>query len=132
MKHPIQGVTKSIVVAFFVIFPFLSHASVISPDIKEKVSINVSNMPMLQFFTEVENRSDYSFFYSDTVLKNVPNVSINVQDMAIDQLLREVFKGTNLIFELVGNKIAIKMARTDANVSGGGECYTAVFGISRK
>ena len=126
MKHPIQGVTKSIVVAFFVIFPFLSHASVISPDIKEKVSINVSNMPMLQFFTEVENRSDYSFFYSDTVLKNVPNVSINVQDMAIDQLLREVFKGTNLIFELVGNKIAIKMARTDANASGGGMLYSSL------
>ena len=76
-------------------------------------------MPMQQFFTEIENRSSYTFFYSNTVLKGVPDVSVSVQDMAIDQLLHQVFKGTNLVFEEVGNKIAIKMTRTATNVSGG-------------
>ena len=119
MNNSIKRVIKTISVAFFISLSWMSHATDIAPDIKDKVSISVNDMPMPQFFAEVENMSNYSFFYSDTVLKGIPNVSISVQDMLIDQLLREVFKGTNLVFEVIGNKIAIKMTRTTTNVRGG-------------
>ena len=122
MNNSIKRVIKTISVAFFISLSWMSHATDIAPDIKDKVSISVNDMPMPQFFAEVENMSNYSFFYSDTVLKGIPNVSISVQDMLIDQLLREVFKGTNLVFEVIGNKIAIKMTRTTTNVRGGGQC----------
>ena len=119
MKNSNLGVIKAILVSVFAIVASLSSVSAITPDLKEKISITVKNMPMQQFFTEIENRSSYSFFYSDSVLKDIPNVSVSVQDMAIDQLLHQVFKGTNLVFEEVGNKIAIKMSRAATNVSGG-------------
>lgn len=122
MKNSNLGVIKAILVSVFAIVTSLSPVSAITPDLKEKISITVKNMPMQQFFTEIENRSSYTFFYSNTVLKGVPDVSVSVQDMAIDQLLHQVFKGTNLVFEEVGNKIAIKMTRTATNVSGGGQC----------
>ena len=124
MKKSNPGVIKAILVSVFAIVASLSSVSAITPDLKEKISITVKNMPMQQFFTEIENRSSYSFFYSDSVLKDIQNVSVSVQDMTIDQLLHQVFKGTNLVFEEVGNKIAIKMSRTAANVSGGGNAVT--------
>ena len=124
MKNSNLGVIKAILVSVFAIVTFLSPASAITPDLKEKISITVKNMPMQQFFAEIENRSSYTFFYSNTVLKGVPDVSVSVQDMAIDQLLHQVFKGTNLVFEEVGNKIAIKMSRAATNISGGGNSVT--------
>ena len=124
MKNSNLGVIKAILVSVFAIVTSLSPVLAITPDLKEKISITVKNMSMQQFFAEIENRSSYTFFYSNTVLKGVPDVSVSVQDMAIDQLLHQVFKGTNLVFEEVGNKIAIKMSRAATNISGGGKTVT--------
>lgn len=120
MINSIQRVLKVVVVAAIAIATTLSSVSAATPDIKEKVSITAKDMPMRQFFAEVEKQSNYSFFYSDTVLNGTPNVTVSAKDMPIEQLLHKVFNGTNLTFEVVGSKIAIKVARPVAKIEGGG------------
>ena len=116
MINSTQRVLKAVLVATFAIAAFLSPVSAATPDIKEKVSITAKDMPMRQFFAEIEKQSNYSFFYSNTVLNGTPNVSISVKEMPIEQLLNKVFNGTNLTFEVIGNKIAIKVVRSVAKV----------------
>lgn len=115
-----QRVLKAVLVAILAIASFCPQVSAATPDIKEKVTIAVKNVPMQQFFAEVEKQSNYSFFYSNTVLNGTPNVSISVKDMPIEQLLHKVFNGSNLTFEVIGNKIAIKVVRSVAKNEGGG------------
>ena len=115
-----QRVLKAVLVAILAIASFCPQVSAATPDIKEKVTIAVKNVPMQQFFAEVEKQSNYSFFYSNTVLNGTPNVSISVKDMPIEQLLHKVFNGRNLTFEVVGNKIAIKVVRSVSKNEGGG------------
>ena len=119
MINSIQRVLKVVVVAAIAIATTLSSVSAATPDIKEKVSISAKDMPIRQFFAEVEKQSNYSFFYSDTVLNGTPNVTVSAKDMPIEQLLHKVFNGTNLTFEVIGSKIAIKVARSVAKIEGG-------------
>ena len=80
-----QRVLKAVLVAILAIASFCPQVSAATPDIKEKVTIAVKNVPMQQFFAEVEKQSNYSFFYSNTVLNGTPNVSISVKDMPIER-----------------------------------------------
>ena len=80
-----QRVLKAVLVAILAIASFCPQVSAATPDIKEKVTIEVKNVPMQQFFAEVEKQSNYSFFYSNAVLNGTPNVSISVKDMPIER-----------------------------------------------
>ncbi len=115
-----QRVLKAVLVAIFAIASFCPQVSAAAPDINEKVTIAVKNVSMQQFFAEIEKHSNYTFFYSNTVLNGAPNVSVSVKEMPIEQLLHKAFNGTNLTFEVIGNKIAIKVVRSVAKTEGGG------------
>ena len=120
MINSTQRVLKAVLVALFAIATSISSVSAAVPEINEKVTIAVKNVPMQQFFAEVEKQSNYTFFYSNTVLNGTPNVSISAKGMPIEQLLHKVFNGTNLTFEVIGNKIAIKVVRSVAKIEKGG------------
>ena len=120
MTNCTQRVLKAVLVAVFAIASFCPQVSAATPDIKDKVSITAKDMPMRQLFAEIEKQSNYTFFYSNTVLNGTPNVTVSVKEMPIEQLLHKVFGGTNLGFEVVGDKIAIKVVRSVAKNEGGG------------
>src|ERR1700754_1577070 len=58
----------------------------------QRISISVQNMPLKKVFGEIQKQSGYSFFYSDSDLKNAKNVTVNARDADLLQVLNEVFK----------------------------------------
>ena len=125
MNNFYKRVLRVVLVALFAATITLPTALAAKPDVKAKVSISADNMPMRQFLAAIEQQSNYSFFYSNSVLNNAPNVTIEAKDMAIEQILKKVFEGTNRTYEFVGNKIAIKFAPEVAKTEGGGNLATS-------
>ena len=91
-----QRVLKAVLVAILAIASFCPQVSAATPDIKEKVTIAVKNVPMQQFFAEVEKQSNYSFFYSNAVLNGTPNVSISVKEVTDTIVTLRTVRSLNL------------------------------------
>ncbi len=91
-----------------------------TPQNLPKITISADNMPIRDFFADIEKQCSYTFFYSSSVLEGLDNVSATVSDMPIDELLRDVFAGTGRSFEIIGNKIAIKLDKSAGAVQNTG------------
>ena len=88
--------------------PTAVHAA--SPQADKKISISVKDMPLREFLANVEQKCDYTFFYSSSVLDNAGAVTVDAKDETVSQILKQVLDGTGRTFEIVGDKIAIKLA----------------------
>lgn len=111
MKHLLQKVRKALL-------PILCLACCIptwaSAQTEQKISISVKNMPLREFLSSVEKKCSYTFFYSTSVLTNARNVTIEAHNQTVPEILTKVFAGTDRTFEIVGDKIAIKLNKNTA------------------
>jgi len=73
------------------------------------VTLKADNQPLKEFLREVEKQSGYTFFYSNEVLKNASPVNVDATGKPVGALLAEVLKGSGLSYEIIGDKIAIKI-----------------------
>lgn len=111
---------KVVLVAMFIIAACICPSIAANPQGEQKVSISANDMPMRQFLDAIEKQCSYSFFYSNSVLSEAPNVTIDAKGISLTNLLHKVFDGTPRTFEFVGDKIAIKFT-SEPEISGGGE-----------
>lgn len=80
-----------------------------------RLSLELSEVTISDVFRSVEKESEYVFFYSDEVRSELSQrVSVNATSETIDQILTEVFKGTNLTYKLNDRQIVISQTKVDA------------------
>ena len=96
------------------------QANAQNPDIRKQITISAKEMPMRTFLSEIEKQCSHTFFYSNSVLNEAPNVTLDAQNLPLEDLLHKVFDGSARTFEVVGNTIAIKFAQTAQTTEGGG------------
>ena len=84
---------------------FQVHASVYSQT--EVFSFKETKTTMRGVFKTIEKQSKFRFFYND-LLANVDKVvDLNVKNMKMDQVLEQLFVGTNLSFKILENNLVI-------------------------
>lgn len=74
----------------------------------EKISIDVSNVTLKEFFSIIENKSNYNFVFRDAMLDGKSPVSLNIKDETIKQILDQVLNKAKLKYSLQGNSILIQ------------------------
>ena len=73
-----------------------------------RLSLELSNSTIRDVFASVEKNSEYRFFYSEEVQAELHrNVSVNIKQKTIDQILSEVLAGTNLTYVLNDRQVMI-------------------------
>ncbi|TAJ11795.1 SusC/RagA family TonB-linked outer membrane protein [Marinilabiliaceae bacterium JC017] len=93
---------------FFLIMVCLSNIGAVnSLAQKSKFTINVKNATIKEVLDEIENESDFYFYYKSDELISNHKVSGNFQELSILELLDQVLDGSNLSFRIVDNYIAI-------------------------
>ncbi|NOY97503.1 MAG: TonB-dependent receptor plug domain-containing protein, partial [Chlorobi bacterium] len=83
------------------------------------MSIKLKNTSLLELFMHIEKNSEYRFFYNNDDVDVGQKVSVNAENMAIGDILKEVFKGLPYSFrELHNNMILVESksnhVRTDS------------------
>src|SRR5687768_12569390 len=72
-----------------------------------KVSLRVENTKVKDVLAEIESKAGVSFTYRPRLIKNIRNVSLNVSDLRLEEILTQVLD-ESVEYELVGKQIILK------------------------
>ncbi|RNC63396.1 SusC/RagA family TonB-linked outer membrane protein [Proteiniphilum sp. X52] len=72
-----------------------------------KVSLNIQNATITDIFREIENQTDYRFFYNKTVLDTEKRVSVDTYQKAVSAILDQLLAGENVCYTMVNNYIVL-------------------------
>ena len=120
MRISTQRVFSTILVMLLALMTQVIPAQASSLDMSQQISISAKDMPMRTFLSAIEQQCNHTFFYSNSVLNDAPNVTLEAKNLPLEDLLHKVFDGTSRTFEVVGDKIAIKFAQKAQTAEGGG------------
>lgn len=72
------------------------------------LTVNVRQATVRQVMSEIEQQSDYTFFYYDNAIDVKRKVSLVIKDRPITAVLDALFKGTDNWYTIAGKQIYIK------------------------
>jgi uncharacterized membrane protein YgcG len=72
------------------------------------VSLNVHDVPFQKVLAIIEQQSQYKFAYSTELILKQKNITIEVHDKPLDELILMVLKGTNINYSIIDNQIILE------------------------
>lgn len=72
------------------------------------ISMKAKNLTIEQFFNEIQNNSDYMFFYKDDVLNVNIKITLSVKNAKISSVLDKAFSNSSLKYKIIKNQIIVK------------------------
>ncbi|MDQ0106891.1 TonB-linked SusC/RagA family outer membrane protein [Chitinophaga terrae (ex Kim and Jung 2007)] len=85
----------------------------------QQVSLNLHNAPVEQFFREIKKQTGYGFFYDEALPKQIGNISVTVNNVALQTALTEGFKDRPVDWRIVNKSIylGLKNAPSSQNLA---------------
>ncbi|RXJ49531.1 SusC/RagA family TonB-linked outer membrane protein [Gelidibacter gilvus] len=84
----------------------LSSAFANFSEAQTKMDINVKNVSLEELFKEIQNKSEFLFFYKDDVLKH--KVSLKLKNATVATILDAALKNTDLSYNIDVRQVVIK------------------------
>ena len=72
-----------------------------------KVSLNIQNASITDIFREIENQTDYRFFYNKTLLNTEKRVDVNSNEKEVSAILNQLLAGEDVSYTMINNYIVI-------------------------
>ncbi|MBK5721878.1 TonB-dependent receptor [Dysgonomonas sp. Marseille-P4677] len=94
----------------FIMFFLLGTSSLFAIEVNSqtmKVSIHHNNSKISEILNDIENQSDYLFFYNHKEIKSDTKASINVEDKTVSYVLDKLFKDTDVKYSMLNNHIVL-------------------------
>ena len=73
-----------------------------------KVSVNKQNSSIIEVLKEIEQNSEFTFFFNDNRVDVNKKVSVKAKDATIDEVLAQVFTGTDYKYQIIDKQVLIK------------------------
>jgi len=73
-----------------------------------KVTINKKNSSIIDILKEIEEVSEFTFFFNDNRVDVSKKRSINIQNATIDEALNQIFKNTGYEYQIIDRQVLIK------------------------
>jgi TonB-linked SusC/RagA family outer membrane protein len=74
----------------------------------QTLTLKEDNVPLKQVFQKIEKQTGYTFIYKTEVLANAKNVTINVSNASLEQVLHICFKNQPLSYKIFEKIIAVQ------------------------
>jgi TonB-linked SusC/RagA family outer membrane protein len=97
-----------LIMKFIAIFLFAAGLQVSATGFSQTITLTQNNVSLKKVFREIEKQSGYQFFYKDRVIRQTGNVSINVTNASIEDVLNNCFKNQPLTYSLLDKIIVVK------------------------
>lgn len=72
-----------------------------------KLNLKVENASITDFFSKVEDVSEFYFFFKNDAISGAKKITLDVKDQTIDKVLDQVLAGTDLKYKIVDRYIVI-------------------------
>lgn len=112
----IKLLVRGVAVLCLTISPLLANTSEAQIKSINKVHLKLekSSYTLLQFFNEIEKKTDFKFFYTDQAIKKNPGVNYLKNEGSVEDHLYQVASQTNLSFKQVNNTISVIVNSTNS------------------
>jgi len=77
----------------------------------------MENATIKQVLGQIENQTDYFFMYNGKLVNVDQNVSVDIKNKNIDNVLKEVFKGTDINYEIKDRQILLSISNNTSFIS---------------
>lgn len=71
-------------------------------------SIHIENATLEQVLKEIGKKNDYQLFYNSGTAQNIKGISLQLNNVSINEILEQALKGTNLGYAITGKTIVIR------------------------
>lgn len=95
---------KGIIMLFCLLGSVLSFAN---PAQKANISINVVNTSFSRILEEIESKSGYTILVRNSDIDLNEKTSLSISDKNIEHVLKTLFAGRNIKYEISGNRISV-------------------------
>ena len=83
-----------------------------------QISVTLKDVPLMEALSTLENKSEYSFFYSNMLPDKDARVSIDAKDKSIEFILDNIFSNLSISYEINGHQIVLSEdKKEDKNTS---------------
>jgi len=73
-----------------------------------KMDISLKNSNIVELFKEIEQKSEFYFFYQKEELKNLDAISVNMKGATVTKILDKALKGSPLTYKIIDRYIIIR------------------------
>ena len=73
-----------------------------------QISVTFKDVPLMEALSTLENKSEYSFFYSNMLPDKDARVSIDARDKSIKVILDHIFSNLSISYEINGHQIVLR------------------------
>ena len=71
---------------------------------QQRIAINVKNVSLQKLFGEIEKKTNYTFFYDVTILKETKPVTVVFKDATVGEILKQALVGQALEYTIKTDK----------------------------
>lgn len=105
-----QILTKTVLVftGFLVFLTLFCATSTKAESGRGGITIRQQNVPIEKVFQSIEKQSGYRFFYNETLLRGAGKVTINLQNVSLQEALDACFHNQPLSYAIVDKTIIVK------------------------
>ena len=105
---------KAKLIAIILVFSALLSAA----PLYGQISVTFKDVPLMEALSTLENKSEYSFFYSNMLPDKDARVSIDAKDKSIEFILDNIFSNLSISYEINGHQIVLREdKKEDKNTS---------------
>ena len=72
-----------------------------------KLDLKVNNASLEQVMNNIRRQSEFSFFFDDAAVKNISNITLDVRNARIEEVLAACLKGTGFSFRILDKTIIL-------------------------
>lgn len=79
-----------------------------------KVSLKKQDVSILEILKEIEQTSEFTFFFNDNQVNVSKKASVNVKDASLEEILDQVLKKTGYTYQVIDRQVLISAAGTES------------------
>ena len=83
---------------------------------KTKLELNFNRTKLENVLNEIESKSEFYFLYNQDLINTNREVDIHVRGKRIDEVLNELFTGTDILFTIFDRQIVLTKNSEDTNL----------------
>ena len=95
---------------FLLLVGFLQTQATDTYSQNTKLSISFSNTELVKVLDKIENQSEFYFLYNEKLIDATRKVSIEAKEEEIEDVLKNLFSGTNIEYSIIDRKIILAPA----------------------
>jgi len=95
------------IVVFLLFVTFLQTQANSAYAQRTKLSLNYNNTVLEKVLDAIENQSEFFFLYNEKLVDVQRKVTVKVSDQRIEEILDQLFAGTNVEYSIIDRKIVL-------------------------